>query len=258
MQNEYLRTTAFCLQKTNRGKQSARLDLFSRDAGKISLYQKGFFQPKSLYPAQFDLGHELDLLLIRQGQSWRIQEVSVNKIHPLENYEALTLVSFVMELLLKMETDYSDHAPVLFSMLETLLMGVSTGQIPFNSLLYFQCHLLLKAGLASMDFLCEYCGNGISGDTPAFALPQEWSFSCPACMKKRNFKTPLVLQPSHRQILESWKDETCLEKGLSRFFSRSEVSGFQVFLNEIYRKDFPLKSLRPFMELLERKSGKKS
>ncbi len=257
MQNDYLKTFAFCLQKKNMGKQSARLDLFSRDAGKICFYQKGFYQPKSLYPAQFDLGHELELLLIKHEQTYRIQEVCVNKIYPLEGYEALIHVSFILELLLKMETDYSDHAPGIFLMLKKIFEALSSGQAQYNSLLYFQFQLLLKAGLASQEFLCEYCGVPIGSDSPAYASPQEWSFACPKCFKKTAVESPFVLLPDHRRILENWNDEYCLEKGLGHFFSRSEVSAFQNFLNLIYKKDFALKSLEPFMELLQQKSRKK-
>lgn len=257
MQNEYLKTSAFCLQKKNMGKQSARLDLFSRDAGKICFYQKGFYQPKSLYPAQFDFGHELELLLIQQEQTYRIQEVCVNKIYPLESYEALIHASFILELLLKMETDYSDHAPAIFLMLKKIFEALGSGQVQYNTLLYFQFQLLLKAGLASQEFLCEYCGVPIDSDSPACAIPLEWSFACPDCAKKTAVKSPFVLLPDHRRILESWNNEHGLEKGLSHFFNRSEVPAFQNFLNLIYKKDFSLKSLGPFMELLQEKSCKK-
>ena len=239
------------------GKQSVRLDLFSRDAGKICFYQKGFHQSKSLYPAQFDFGHELELLLVKHEQTYRIQEVCVNKIYPLEGYEALVHASFILELLLKMETDYSDHAPAIFRMLKNIFEGLGSGQAQYNPLLYFQFQLLLKAGLASQEFLCEYCGVPIDKDSPAYAIPQEWSFACPDCVKKTAFKNSFVLLPDHRRILDNWNNEHCLEKRLTHFFNRSEVPLFQNFLNLIYKKDFVLKSLGPFMDLLQQKSCKK-
>lgn len=256
MQNDYLKTFAFCLQKKPMGKQSVRLDLFSRDVGKICFYQKGFFQPKSLYPAQFDLGHELELLLGKQEQTYRIQEACVKTIYPLEGYEALTHASFVLELLLKIESDYSDHAPAIFLMLKKIFEGLGSGQTQYNPLLYFQYQLLLKAGLASHEFLCEHCGIEIDSSSPAYATTPEWCFTCPACIKKNGLINLFVFLPGHRIILEKWNDEHCLEKGLTHFFNRFEVPALQNFLNRIYQKDFALKSLDSFMDLLQQKSGK--
>lgn len=240
------------------GKQSVRLDLFSRDVGKICFYQKGFFQPKSLYPAQFDFGHELELLLVKQEQTFRIQEACVKKIYPLEGYEVLTHASFILELLQKMETDYSEHAPSIFQMLKKIFEGLGSGQAQYNTLLYFQYQLLLKAGLASLEYSCEECGTEIDSSSPAYATRQEWSFICPDCMNKTALKKYFQLLPAHREILKNWNDEQCLEKGLIQFFNRIDVSALQHFLNDIYRNDFFLKSLDPFMELLHRKSVKKT
>lgn len=239
------------------GKQSVRLDLFSSEIGKICFYQKGFYQPKSLYPAQFDIGHELELLLIKQEQTFRIQEVCVKKIYPLEGYEALTHASFVLELLLKMETDYSEYASILFLMLKKIFEGLGSAQVQFNTLLYFQYQLLLKAGLASQDFFCEQCGNEIEKSSTAYAISREWAFTCLSCFKKMVPKNHLRLLPAHREILKNWNNELCLEKGLTHFFNRTDVLALQNFLNLIYKNDYVLKSLDPFMELLQQKSCKK-
>ena len=143
-------------------------------------------------------------------------------------------------------------------MLKTIFEVLGSGQAPYNTLLYFQYQLLLKAGLASQELSCEQCGTPIDSSSPAYATLEEWSFICPDCMNKTALKKYFQLLPAHREILENWNDELCLENGLTRFFNRIDVSGLQNFLNYIYRNDFVLKSLSPFMELLQQKSDKKT
>ena len=157
-----------------------------------------------------------------------------------------------------METDYADHAQSLFLMLQKIFTDLSSAQTSFNTLLYFQYQLLVKAGLASNEIYCERCGNEIPPSEPACGISGEWAFLCSSCLQKTAAGNPFYLLPRHRLILENWEDEQALEKGLSRFFNRTEVTGVQNFLNRIYQGDFMLKTLAPFMDLLQQKLSEKA
>ncbi len=243
-----LETPAFYLKHRPHGQESAIVHLFCREPGPLTVYQKGFCSPKFRWKALFDFGQELYLSLRESGDNYFLADARLLQSIPLRDYRALTIGSFLFQLLSAWPVSVPWNAPSLYDAVRQELHFFSTA-IEWPRLLQLQLWILQEFGLLGDHAECFQCQTRFGPEAFSFAEPGEWSFLCADCRLRHPSPgtSALRLDTHERDILSSWFAPVASKRGE---LSGTSLLALQNHLNTLYRDWVPFKMTQEVMRVL--------
>ncbi len=238
-----LETSAFYLKYRPHGQENAIVHLFSKELGPITIYQKGFCSSKFRWKALFDFGQELHLCLRESRENYFLADVKLLQSIPISSYPALTLGSFLFQLLSEWPASVPWNAPALYDAVKEELQLFSSS-IQWTRLLWLQLWILQEFGLLGDHRRCSQCQTKFSPGTFSFGEQDQWSFRCANCCQNHSL---LCLDTQEREILSSWFSPDTSKQGV---FSKLSLVALQNHLNTLYRDWVPFKMIHEVMSVL--------
>ena len=176
-----LRVDAIVLRHSDYGEADRLLTLYTREQGKLRAIAKGVRKIQSRKAGHLEPFTRVALMLARGHELWIVtQAETINAYQPLrEDLGRMSQAAYVVELLERFIYEEGQNWQ-LFDLLAATLLRLSTGDLPFVPVRWYEMRLLDLLGFRPLLFECALCGKKIQAEDQYFS-EELGGILCPAC-----------------------------------------------------------------------------